>query len=120
MSNITFKDVYKPPFRVDEFCPINVRSSNNVMTFTYFRYNQDDLKEMVAILNGESEKRITDNVRYENTVIYIDDCPVLRVRGWGHLTGCGAMNLPVEVAVKIQDDFGEWVVNKLTKREEYE
>lgn len=35
------------------------------------------------------------------------------IRGWGHLTGCGALNLPDHEAAKIQDDFGEWIVKKL-------
>lgn len=37
----------------------------------------------------------------------------MRIRGWGHLTGCGALNLPPEEAIEIQDDFGEWIVKKL-------
>ena len=36
------------------------------------------------------------------------------VRGWGHLTGSGdAMNLPVEIAEKMQDGFITYIINRL-------
>lgn len=34
---------------------------------------------------------------------------VLDVRMWGRLTGTGAMNLPSDQAMKIQDAFGRFV-----------
>lgn len=38
---------------------------------------------------------------------------VLIVRGWGHLIGGGGLGLPTDVAAKIQDNFGKWVVETL-------
>jgi hypothetical protein len=38
---------------------------------------------------------------------------MLRVRGWGMLTGIGGHNIPPIVALKIQDDFAEHCVNML-------
>jgi hypothetical protein len=38
---------------------------------------------------------------------------VLSVRGWGHLTGGAALNINPEAAAKIQDSFGQWVVQTL-------
>lgn len=38
---------------------------------------------------------------------------VLDVRGWGHLTGRGACNLSNDVAMCIQDNFGEHVAQLL-------
>lgn len=35
------------------------------------------------------------------------------VRGWGHLTGCGGLNLPEELAAKIQDGFIAYILGKL-------
>lgn len=36
------------------------------------------------------------------------------VMGWGHLTGCGnAMNLPAEIAEKMQDGFIAYIINRL-------
>ena len=39
----------------------------------------------------------------------------LDIRGWGHLTGGGALNLSQEVAMKLQDDFGKRVVRLLNE-----
>jgi len=33
---------------------------------------------------------------------------LLMVRGWGHLTGCGGLNLEPETAAEIQDGFFNW------------
>lgn len=52
-------------------------------------------------------------VRYDKGIVSINRANIIRIRGWGHLTGCGALNLPSEKAAKIQDDFGEWIVKKL-------
>ena len=40
---------------------------------------------------------------------------VLDCRGWGFLTGTGAMNLGDDEATAIQDGFLEWVVITLNK-----
>jgi len=36
------------------------------------------------------------------------------IRGWGNLTGVGANNFPAEKAAKIQDDFRDWLIRKLS------
>lgn len=38
---------------------------------------------------------------------------VLNVRGWGHLTGGAALNMPPDVAALTQDNFGKWVAATL-------
>jgi len=40
---------------------------------------------------------------------------IAMVRGWGHLTGTGALNLDPEVAADIQDGFFNWVCDKLNE-----
>lgn len=45
--------------------------------------------------------------------VSIDGINIMVLRGWGHLTGRGALNLSPEEAIEIQDDFGEWIVKKL-------
>jgi hypothetical protein len=37
------------------------------------------------------------------------------IRGWGNLTGTGAHHFSEEKAVKIQDDFRDWIIYKLSK-----
>ncbi len=77
----------------------------------------EDQERIVGILNGEITERTNTglNLSYENSAIYCDDKLFIDIRGWGHLTGCGALNLPSDVAAKIQDDFGKFIVEKLTK-----
>lgn len=112
-KELTFKDVYREPFHICEFCPIYVFSANDVTTFNVITEDADVISDILGIINGNSKKKMSDNVAFEDGYILIDREPVLLVRGWGHLTGCGALNLPVEKAAKIQDDFANWVVNKL-------
>lgn len=38
--------------------------------------------------------------------------------GWGYLIGTGGLNLSAEEAAKIQDDFGNWIVETLSKKKE--
>ena len=68
----SFEDVYKKPFRADEHGSF-VWSSNGVMTFSgYDHANLPFMKRVCRVLNGEQ---------------------VFLVRGWGYLTGYGALNL---------------------------
>lgn len=111
-KELTFKEVYKLPLR-DDFSMCYIWSANHVMTFNKLIDNSEIIKEILAILNGESTKKVKADVTYEEGYIKIDGHPILLLRGWGYLTGCGALNLPEEKAAKIQDDFANWVVNKL-------
>lgn len=43
---------------------------------------------------------------------------IMLVRGWGYLIGTGGLNLSAEEAAKIQDDFGNWIVETLSKKKE--
>ena len=42
-----------------------------------------------------------------------DNENILLLRGWGHLTGGGALNLPDKEAIQIQNEFLDWVISKL-------
>lgn len=69
---------------------------------------------IIDLLNGNGEKTVKKEVKYnKDGYVSIDGINVMLLRGWGHLTGCGALNLPPEEAIEIQDDFGEWIVKKL-------
>lgn len=45
----------------------------------------------------------------------MEDKPFIMIRGWGRLTSIFGFHLDHDVARKIQDDFAEWILNKLTK-----
>lgn len=111
-KEITFLDVYQPPFILDN-CLVYIYTNNYGRAFNCLIRNKQTMSDIVDILNGKSDKKIEKDVKYSNCTIYIDEKPILLIRGWGHLIGVGGLNLPGEQAAKIQNDFGEWVVKKL-------
>lgn len=111
----SFEDVYKKPFRVDE-CGGFVWSSNGVMTFSVYDYaNLPFMKRVCKVLNGEIKADFPHKfeVAKDRTAILYNGELVFFVRGWGHLTGCGALNLNPKLAANIQDDFIAHVVKTL-------
>lgn len=50
------------------------------------------------------------------TEIFNKEKSFIRIRGWGNLTGIGGYNFDVDKASKIQDDFRDWIIYKLTKK----
>lgn len=75
---------------------------------------QESKQLIIDILNDRTDKYVNREVKYDEAgQISIDGINVILLRGWGHLTGCDALNLPGHEAAKIQDDFGEWIVKKL-------
>ena len=106
MKELTFKDVWKPPFHTD-LCYIY--SSNDVMAL--MTDEPEDLVNICNLLNGEKGTKYSE-FKVKGCELY---GPItIIVRGWGHLTGCGALNLPPHVAAKIQDSFVEWIRRTIT------
>lgn len=112
-QNLTFKDVYQLPLCIDEFCPIYVFSANRVMTFDILLDDIDKVQEILNVINGKSDIQYV-SAKYDGEYIFVDNKPVFLIRGWGYLTGIGALNLPYETATKIQDDFCNFIVNRLS------
>lgn len=77
---------------------------------------QDDI---VAIINGTKKGKIEGIVEYcvGDGTIEVDRRVLLLIRGWGHLTGTGGLNLPMDEAAKLQDEFANYIVNKLSGKE---
>ncbi|MEG1587612.1 MAG: hypothetical protein RR346_12145 [Bacteroidales bacterium] len=83
------------------------------------RLSDETVDRLLAILNGTSKEVVTKSeVTHKNGIIYFNEKEVFLIRGWGHLTGCGALNLPSETAARIQDEFAEWVVKRLTGKDQ--
>lgn len=108
-----FDEIYKPPFH--DFFGIGVSTREGVRCFDWMvRMSQESKQLIIDILNDRTDKSVKREVKYDEAgQISIDGIDVILLRGWGHLTGCGALNLPGHEAAKIQDDFGEWIVKKL-------
>ena len=110
---MTALEIYKPPFRADG--PF-IFSSNDVMTLMASDCHNDPEKlaeRTCQILNGESKSNGNPNITDSNGEIYNGTQMLLVVRGFGHLTGQGGLRLSIEEALKIQDEFGEWLCRLL-------
>lgn len=85
-----------------------------------YKFEDDQMDEIVRKINGEEISFAYTDLHYDsdNTTIYVTQDGVKRefivVRGWGHLTGTGGLNLPPEQAATIQNAFGEYIVKTLS------
>ena len=108
-----FTEIYFRPFRGD---PGGYSSyiwcNKNTMCFSILQKNLKN--RIIALLNGDDAVPFL-RVEVDNDYIVINGSPALLVRGWGRLTGCGALRLEPSKAKAIQKDFLEWTVQQLKK-----
>lgn len=131
-TNLTWKDVYKLPLRQEEACEFMVMTADNQRAFDFEWPAWDTYEkgkglpieveqQIIAKLNGDASIIIEPlyNFSYINGDIYAFSTinkkkkHIMMIRGWGHLTGTGALNLSDEDAVRIQDEFGQYIVETL-------
>lgn len=105
--------IYKPPFKSDG---VFIWSSYNVMSLmNASNYDNSDemMNKLADILNGKQPPGSSREYAYNAPGILLDGKTLLVVRGWGHLTGIGGLNLNPKEAADIQDQFAHWVISKL-------
>ena len=111
----TYKDVYQLPLE-ESHGWIYDQKRNFV-----FQFLIDDKKteqKILDVINGkENLKRIDLVFKHEKGIIKDKDRELILIRGWGNLTGPGAMNLSVEEASNIQDTFANFIVERLNYRD---
>ena len=117
-----WKEYFKAPFHCDDYGRYCFDSENNICLDYYSdrtAYDGTELKQIVDILNGESEFCVQDitkaTITKDDTDCFImfenGDC--LTVRSWGYLTG--VKPLSNKDAAALQDSFLDWIVDKLSK-----
>lgn len=84
-----------------------------------YKITEDSEKKVIDILNGNSiPLKMKIDLSYMDGMVYINHDGVIKefilIRGWGHLTGSGGLNLKPEVAAKLQDDLGNYIVETLS------
>ena len=85
-----------------------------------YQFTDEQKDDIVRKLNGEQIAFAFSDLRYnpDNTIVYVKQFGVEKefivVRGWGHLTGTGGLNLPPDQAAAIQNAFGEYIVKTLS------
>lgn len=118
----SFAKYYDMPLRVDDYCPFYIYTKDNEMAFNYLdeeKIDNNDLTEIYGIvnaINGYGPGTFNASINPEhNDIIQIDGVDKLLIRGWGNLTAPGSHNLSNVEAIKVQDDFAEWIVEQLRR-----
>ena len=112
-----WREVYQLTLRSDSGS--YVWSNNGTMTFTFdFDYDYGEKRKMiekiVEKLNGNSSIKFDSDFTIQDGIdFYYAGEYAFCIRGWGHLTGTGALHLSDAEAVSIQDDFAKWVLETL-------
>ena len=109
---------YKPPFEFDGHNYIFTDEGSMALC----SQNWDDVGDILERVEGLLNKKREDYFEAIGTTesdpcaLKIDNVWFI-IRGWGHLTGTGAMNLPQKEACEIQDAFRDWLIARLKGKE---
>jgi len=109
-----FEHYYKVPFECDDYSSRIVWSEDFERAFDFDVKDKSIHYKVVDILNGVSSNKLKIELRHEDGIIYCSGMKFISIRGWGNLTGIGGHNLKEDKAEKIQDEFGKWIIEKLT------
>lgn len=121
-----WKDCYKMPLHLDKYGVFAWDAEGN-MALSGFKRKFDErgdylpeererIKHIIDVINGDCPSdfnpgwKLSDEERC--AINYNGEYQFL-VRGWGHLIGCGGLNLPGDLAAKIQDEFIDYIINRL-------
>ena len=127
-----FMTVYKLPLHFEEFAPFMVLTADKQRAFDFewqawpsyekgLGIDDKSIHDIIAKLNGDKNVIIENyyNFTYKDGEIWAFSAKakkkkkVMLIRGWGHLTGIGGLHLSESAAAKIQDDFGQYIINIL-------
>lgn len=124
-SKIRWEDVYELPLHLDKYgCYAFSKNDTMALSFEYGESEEEYInavkrwKDWVACINGEKESETKGRWTHDVCDFYLDGKEVFSVRGWGHLTGCGAMCLPPKEASRIQDGFIQHIFEQLNGKQE--
>lgn len=105
-------DIYKPPFTAYS---LYIFSDNDVMALMGSdEVSEETVGKLADILNGKVKPNKVNDYEYVDGEIWCNGILMFIVRGWGHLTGSAGLNLSGTEASKLQDEFGRWIIEKLT------
>lgn len=117
MTELNF---YKQPFHKAKYGTWVYEGKNNDFVFEFAdEFPREDYEKVIFRLNAlkKEDEPIPDyNLVYDNKsgMIKNNGVDFIEIRGWGNLTGIGGYNFSGEKAAKIQDDFAEWLIERLT------
>jgi len=106
------QNIFKQPFHTDEY-RMYIFDANNHICFNILTEDEFLCYDILDAMNDKKIDKKYDNIRIDDEYLYINDSPVLLVRGWGYLRGTGGLHLSIEDAIKAQKELLEYVKNKL-------
>ena len=112
----TYKDVYELPLE-DSYGWVYDQKGNFV--FQFMIGDEKTEQKILDVINGKENFKNLDLVFKHDRGQIVDKSGlvVILIRGWGNLTGTGAMNLSNEEAANIQDTFANFIVERLNCRD---
>ena len=107
---------YKRPFKLDEYGTSWVYDAKGNFVFQ-FEKGAEHKEEVIFSLNAldkEPIKELNLSVGTDPVEIRNNAGEFITIRGWGGLTGVGGYGFSAEKASKIQDEFRDWIIYKLS------
>ena len=119
-NSIKWEDVWKLPLEKPDYIDY-VYSSNEVLAISCFKdewaFEDTIINKIVDIINGDIESDFLPEWQAKGCDILYQGKYAFCVRGWGYLIGFGGLNLSIDVAKKIQDEFISYILNRLNGKE---
>lgn len=123
-----FKEYYKFPLKREEYDTVYVWTVNSHMALQFplkgihqkiFELTIKQKTAIVNIINGTPTKIDIDFSKIKDNAgdICIKNKVLFTIRGWGMLTGRGGFNLHTDKAIEIQEDFIDYIIDKLKTNE---
>lgn len=115
MSELEFKKYFKFPLHAVNDFMINTNDGHRAFDLLV-KLKSSQLGKMLTLLNDENAVipiKIPHKYGYSNGMMNVDGKRFLNIRGWGMLTGVGSYNLDADDAIRIQDEFAEYIINRL-------
>ena len=112
----TYKDVYELPLEENHGWIYDQKGN---FVFQFMIDDEKTEQKILDVINGkENFKNLDFLFKHEQgQILDKSGLPIILIRGWGNLTGTGAMNLSVEEASNIQDTFAIFIVERLNYRD---
>ena len=107
-----WRDVYTIPLEYDGIT--YAWSKNGDMALMFTNMPKEHREKCVNIINGTDDSKL-DGIELDGIEFSIANVNMFCVRGWGNLTGIGGLNLPVEKAAELQNDFAKYIYDRLCK-----
>lgn len=113
-----FKDIFKAPFSSDYGLYCFDADKHICLEYNSENVFDEHIVQQIADILNDKPSKFNKDINKATVVKNATDCfvmfedgDVITVRGWGYLTG--VLHLSGKDAAKIQDDFLDFIVNKI-------